>query len=154
MNRPKLEDVNLESLSLNLERSQGLQLANEENPVQPSSLTPTSSLSSSNNSLNELGVISSSNNNNNSADSNTLTSTAVGGALSHSPSIASGVSSLPTKCGVLLKWTNYIHGWQQRYIVLENGTLSYYKSLDEKSFGCRGSITIVKANIKVGSGGK
>lgn len=149
MHRPKLEDVNLESLSLNLDRSQGLQLANEENPVstaQPSSLTPTSSLSSSNNSLNELGA----NGNNNNADGNSH-STALGGGVSRSPSVISNTSSLPQKSGVLLKWTNYIHGWQQRYIVLENGTLSYYKSLDEKSFGCRGSITIVKANIKVSS---
>ncbi|OTF82566.1 goodpasture antigen-binding protein-like protein, partial [Euroglyphus maynei] len=51
--------------------------------------------------------------------------------------------------GVLLKWTNYLHGWQQRYIVLEDGALSYYKSEDEKSFGCRGAITIIKANIKL-----
>lgn len=58
-------------------------------------------------------------------------------------------SSLPSMSGVLLKWTNYIHGWQQRFIVLEDGTLSYYKSEDEKSYGCRGAITIIKANIKV-----
>lgn len=58
-------------------------------------------------------------------------------------------SPLSSMSGVLLKWTNYLHGWQQRYIVLEDGALSYYKSEDEKSFGCRGAITIIKANIKV-----
>lgn len=58
-------------------------------------------------------------------------------------------SPLPMIFGVLLKWTNYIHGWQQRYIVLEDGTLSYYKSETEKSYGCRGAITIIKAVIKV-----
>ncbi|KAH9506414.1 Collagen type IV alpha-3-binding protein, variant 2 [Dermatophagoides farinae] len=58
-------------------------------------------------------------------------------------------SPLSSMSGVLLKWTNYLHGWQQRYIVLEDGALSYYKSEDEKSFGCRGAITIIKANIKL-----
>lgn len=29
--------------------------------------------------------------------------------------------------GYLSKWTNYIHGWQPRFIVLKDGTLSYYK---------------------------
>lgn len=51
--------------------------------------------------------------------------------------------------GVLSKWTNYIHGWQDRYIVLKNGTLSYYKSEHDQGFGCRGAISIFKANIKV-----
>lgn len=51
--------------------------------------------------------------------------------------------------GVLSKWTNYIHGWQDRFIVLKNGTLSYYKSEHDKGFGCRGAISIFKASIKV-----
>ena len=51
--------------------------------------------------------------------------------------------------GVLSKWTNYIHGWQDRFIVLKDGTLSYYKSEHELSFGCRGSISILKATIRV-----
>lgn len=29
--------------------------------------------------------------------------------------------------GYLSKWTNYIHGWQPRFIVLKDSTLSYYK---------------------------
>lgn len=51
--------------------------------------------------------------------------------------------------GVLSKWTNYIHGWQSRYIVLKNGTLSYYKSKRDTNIGCRGSISLFKATIKV-----
>lgn len=51
--------------------------------------------------------------------------------------------------GVLHKWTNYIHGWQDRYIVLKNGTLSYYKSEQEKGYGCRGALSLAKASIKV-----
>lgn len=53
--------------------------------------------------------------------------------------------------GYLSKWTNYIHGWQPRYIVLRNGTLSYYKSEVDSDFGCRGAISLHKATIKVGA---
>lgn len=52
--------------------------------------------------------------------------------------------------GYLSKWTNYIYGWQPRYIVLKDGTLSYYKSESESDFGCRGAISLFKATIKVG----
>lgn len=55
----------------------------------------------------------------------------------------------PELQGYLSKWTNYLHGWQPRFIVLKNGTLSYYKSEDESGFGCRGSISLQKAKIKV-----
>lgn len=53
--------------------------------------------------------------------------------------------------GVLSKWTNYIHGWQDRYIVLSNSTLSYYKSEQERGYGCRGALSLAKAVIKVRS---
>lgn len=49
--------------------------------------------------------------------------------------------------GVLSKWTNYIHGWQDRWVVLKNNTLSYYKSQNEREFGCRGSLCLSKAVI-------
>lgn len=51
--------------------------------------------------------------------------------------------------GYLSKWTNYIHGWQPRYIVLKDGILSYYKSEHESDFGCRGAIGLKQATIKV-----
>lgn len=51
--------------------------------------------------------------------------------------------------GYLSKWTNYIYGWQPRYIVLKDGTLSYYKSESESDYGCRGAISLSKAAIKV-----
>ncbi|KAB0803858.1 hypothetical protein PPYR_00828 [Photinus pyralis] len=54
----------------------------------------------------------------------------------------------PELQGVLHKWTNYIHGWQDRYIVLKNGTLSYYKSEQECGYGCRGALSLAKATIK------
>uniref|UniRef100_A0A673LK94 Ceramide transfer protein n=1 Tax=Sinocyclocheilus rhinocerous TaxID=307959 RepID=A0A673LK94_9TELE len=49
--------------------------------------------------------------------------------------------------GTLSKWTNYIHGWQDRWIVLKGNILSYYRSADEKEFGCRGSVCLGKAVI-------
>lgn len=54
----------------------------------------------------------------------------------------------PELRGYLSKWTNYIHGWQPRYIVLKDGTLSYYKSESESDLGCRGAISLQKATIK------
>ncbi|XP_026787160.3 ceramide transfer protein isoform X2 [Pangasianodon hypophthalmus] len=50
--------------------------------------------------------------------------------------------------GTLSKWTNYIHGWQDRWVVLKNNTLSYYKSENEQEYGCRGSLCLSKAVIK------
>uniref|UniRef100_A0A8C9Z477 Ceramide transfer protein n=1 Tax=Sander lucioperca TaxID=283035 RepID=A0A8C9Z477_SANLU len=46
-----------------------------------------------------------------------------------------------------VSWTNYIHGWQDRWVVLKNNTLSYYKSQDETEYGCRGSLCLSKAVI-------
>lgn len=56
---------------------------------------------------------------------------------------------LPEMQGTLSKWTNYLHGWQDRYIVLKGGTLSYYKSETETAFGCRGAVSINKATVIV-----
>lgn len=84
----------------------------------------------------------------------------------------SSSNSVPELKGYLSKWTNYIHGWQPRFIVLKDGTLSYYKRYDkrnnnklnaaninfhiyrfasefESDYGCRGAISLDKATIKV-----
>lgn len=58
-------------------------------------------------------------------------------------------NELPRKEGYLNKWTNYIYGWQKRWIVLKDGALSYYKSKNETGCGCRGAISLYKAYIKV-----
>lgn len=50
--------------------------------------------------------------------------------------------------GLLNKWTNYIHGWQSRWMVLSNGVLSYYKSQRDRSVGCRGAISIQSARVR------
>ena len=31
------------------------------------------------------------------------------------------------KRGNLFKWTNYLSGWQARFVIVERGTLSYYR---------------------------
>ncbi|XP_050401750.1 ceramide transfer protein [Patella vulgata] len=49
--------------------------------------------------------------------------------------------------GTISKWTNYLHGWQDRFIVLKDSTLSYYKSEDETAFGCRGAVSLSKATV-------
>ena len=56
---------------------------------------------------------------------------------------------LVEKEGYLSKWTNYIHGWQDRYIVLQNGTISYFKCESDRELGCRGSLSLGKAVIEV-----
>ncbi|KXJ11899.1 collagen type IV alpha-3-binding protein [Exaiptasia diaphana] len=57
-------------------------------------------------------------------------------------------SPIPSMQGYLSKWTNYLHGWQERWVVLKDGTLSYYKSEFDTAFGCRGSISLAKATIE------
>ena len=49
--------------------------------------------------------------------------------------------------GTLNKWTNYIHGWQPRFMALKEGSLVYYKSASETDFGCRGAISVGKAAV-------
>ena len=55
----------------------------------------------------------------------------------------------PYREGLLSKWTNYLHGWQERYFVVRNGILSYYKSEIDTQYGCRGSISLQKAKVMV-----
>ena len=57
-------------------------------------------------------------------------------------------NNVPELQGTLSKWTNYIHGWQDRYFALKEGTLMYYKSASETDFGCRGAVSIQKAMVK------
>uniref|UniRef100_A0A3Q2CWW9 Pleckstrin homology domain-containing family A member 8 n=1 Tax=Cyprinodon variegatus TaxID=28743 RepID=A0A3Q2CWW9_CYPVA len=53
--------------------------------------------------------------------------------------------------GMLHKWTNYISGWQPRWFVLDEGTLSYYDSQEDAWKGCKGSIKISVCEIQVHS---
>lgn len=49
--------------------------------------------------------------------------------------------------GTLLKWTNYMHGWQERYVVLENGLLTYFVDKNQSEIGCKGSVTLSRATF-------
>ena len=57
-----------------------------------------------------------------------------------------------SKRGTLSKWTNYLHGWQERYFNVAEGIMSYFKSELDTNFGCRGSVSLQKATIAVGLG--
>lgn len=53
----------------------------------------------------------------------------------------------PVRKGYLSKWTNYLHGWQERYVVVAEGIMSYYKSEYDTQYGCRGSISLHQVKI-------
>jgi collagen type IV alpha-3-binding protein len=50
--------------------------------------------------------------------------------------------------GQLFKWTNYLHGWQERYLILRHGFLNYYKNEYDISLGCRGALSVKQALIQ------
>lgn len=56
-------------------------------------------------------------------------------------------SSEPEMKGWLLKWTNYLKGYQKRWFVLSNGVLSYYRNQAEMAHTCRGTISLHGALI-------
>ncbi|XP_039948871.1 oxysterol-binding protein 1 [Bactrocera neohumeralis] len=53
----------------------------------------------------------------------------------------------PEMKGWLMKWTNYIKGYQRRWFVLSRGVLSYYRSQAEMNHTCRGTISLHGALI-------
>ncbi|EDV94494.1 oxysterol-binding protein 1 [Drosophila grimshawi] len=53
----------------------------------------------------------------------------------------------PEMKGWLLKWTNYIKGYQRRWFVLSKGVLSYYRNQTEINHTCRGTISLHGALI-------
>ncbi|CAF1495777.1 unnamed protein product, partial [Adineta ricciae] len=44
--------------------------------------------------------------------------------------------------GRIFKWTNYLHGWQERYLILRQGFLNYYKNEYDSTLGCRGALAV------------
>lgn len=56
---------------------------------------------------------------------------------------------LPEKCGVVSKWTNYMNGWQDRFFMVKQGTMLYFKSEEDMSVGCRGTVCLSRAVISV-----
>ena len=65
----------------------------------------------------------------------------------HIPQLTEGNQGA-VKRSWLWKWTNYIRGYQKRWFVLDNGTLSYYRSKEEISHSCRGTINLFGAYIE------
>ena len=59
--------------------------------------------------------------------------------------------SPPSRRGVLSKWTNYLHGWQDRFFNVSDGIMAYFKSEMDTNYGCRGSVSLQKATVTVRS---
>ncbi|KAF6082308.1 oxysterol binding protein 2 [Phyllostomus discolor] len=59
------------------------------------------------------------------------------------------MASLPLDSfkGWLLKWTNYLKGYQRRWFVLSNGLLSYYRNHGEMAHTCRGTLNLSTTHI-------
>ncbi|UJR15925.1 hypothetical protein I4U23_002845 [Adineta vaga] len=63
---------------------------------------------------------------------------------STTPSVANGKDEIR---GWLYKWTNYLKGYQKRWFVLQAGVLSYYRSQDEMTHTCRGTVYLESAHL-------
>jgi hypothetical protein len=63
---------------------------------------------------------------------------------STTPSVANGKDEMR---GWLYKWTNYLKGYQKRWFVLQAGILSYYRSQDEMTHTCRGTVYLESAHL-------
>ncbi|CAF1376338.1 unnamed protein product [Adineta ricciae] len=50
--------------------------------------------------------------------------------------------------GRVFKWTNYLHGWQERYLILRQGFLNYYKNEYDSTLGCRGALAVRQVIIQ------
>lgn len=62
---------------------------------------------------------------------------------------ATAKCNFPILQGYVSKWTNPLYGWQKRWLVLKDGTLTYFKTEHETGYGCRGAISLYKAVLKV-----
>ena len=71
----------------------------------------------------------------------------LGGHYKKNNNVQDDLSHLPSKSGDLSKWTNYFHGWQSRFVVLAEGTLSYFKTREEDHFA-RAKIDITTATVE------
>ncbi|CAF2975068.1 unnamed protein product [Rotaria socialis] len=63
---------------------------------------------------------------------------------STTPSVANGKDDMR---GWLYKWTNYLKGYQKRWFVLQAGVLYYYRSQDEMTHTCRGTVYLESAHL-------
>mmetsp|Transcript_31206 Transcript_31206/g.93618 ORF Transcript_31206/g.93618 Transcript_31206/m.93618 type:complete len:764 (-) Transcript_31206:1462-3753(-) len=58
------------------------------------------------------------------------------------PGVTEFQRAYPKIEGLLVKWTNQMYGWQPRYFVIENGSMSCYLGSKEKKGICRASINL------------
>ncbi|XP_052861291.1 oxysterol-binding protein 1 isoform X3 [Anopheles cruzii] len=63
------------------------------------------------------------------------------------PNTMAASQAEPDMKGWLLKWTNYLKGYQKRWFVLSKGVLSYYRNQAEMAHTCRGTISLHGALI-------
>uniref|UniRef100_A0A4Y0BQI6 Oxysterol-binding protein n=1 Tax=Anopheles funestus TaxID=62324 RepID=A0A4Y0BQI6_ANOFN len=70
-----------------------------------------------------------------------------GGNPNGSSTVAAASQAEPDMKGWLLKWTNYLKGYQKRWFVLSKGVLSYYRNQAEMAHTCRGTISLHGALI-------
>ncbi|OTF77643.1 oxysterol-binding protein 1-like protein, partial [Euroglyphus maynei] len=68
-----------------------------------------------------------------------------GTSITSTSSLAARTPAHTELKGWLLKWTNYIKGYQKRYFVLTNKELCYYRNPMECNQSCRGSIHLESA---------
>ncbi|KAM6155505.1 oxysterol-binding protein 2 isoform 1-T1 [Rhynchocyon petersi] len=66
---------------------------------------------------------------------------------SRNSSVPAALLPLDSFKGWLLKWTNYLKGYQRRWFVLSNGLLSYYRNQGEMAHTCRGTINLSTTHI-------
>ncbi|KAI0243509.1 hypothetical protein L0F63_005984 [Massospora cicadina] len=67
--------------------------------------------------------------------------------LTPSSVVAVDPDRLPRLEGQLKKWTNYAGGYKVRWLVLEGGFLSYYRSQEDTANACRGSLNLAHAKL-------
>ncbi|KAM4827454.1 oxysterol-binding protein 2 isoform 1-T1 [Thomomys bottae] len=72
---------------------------------------------------------------------------APGSGVGTTPSLSMASPPLDSYKGWLLKWTNYLKGYQRRWFVLGNGLLSYYRNQGEMAHTCRGTINLATTQI-------
>ncbi|PRT54239.1 Oxysterol-binding 2 [Wickerhamiella sorbophila] len=75
-------------------------------------------------------------------------------AILDQTSQSKGVNDHPYMEGYLKKWTNVTTGYRQRWFVLKDGRLSYYKKPEDSASSCRGSIEMKSARVKLDSSEK
>ncbi|XP_035901282.1 oxysterol-binding protein 1 isoform X4 [Anopheles stephensi] len=89
----------------------------------------------------------SSSSSNNTNNTTTSSSNNTVGNPNGSSTVAAASQAEPDMKGWLLKWTNYLKGYQKRWFVLSKGVLSYYRNQAEMAHTCRGTISLHGALI-------